>query len=129
MPISNVPLASRSRAGDRCQLSASNHTPGWAYGFPEWRVEQPQLIAQAKRVSNPGCYPTGAVGVLAPLVRAGFVPRDHPVTIDAVSGYSGQGRAGLDLYERGSGSKRRDSKCTGWGSSTNMYRRSGNTQI
>lgn len=83
--------------------SAHRTTPGWVYGFPEWRVEQPQLIAQAKRVSNPGCYPTGAVGVLSPLVRAGFVPRDYPVTIHAVSGYSGQGRTGVDLYEGGNG--------------------------
>ncbi|MEJ2633199.1 MAG: N-acetyl-gamma-glutamyl-phosphate reductase [Acidihalobacter sp.] len=79
--------------------SAHRTTHGWVYGFPEWQAGQPQLIAQSKRVTNPGCYSTGAVGVLSPLVRAGLVPRDYPVTIQAVSGYSGQGRAGVELYE------------------------------
>lgn len=79
--------------------SAHRITAGWEYGFPEWRAEQPHRIAQAKRVSNPGCYPTGAIAALSPLVQAGLVPRDYPVTIHAVSGYSGQGRVGVDLYE------------------------------
>lgn len=79
--------------------SAHRTAPGWVYGFPEMDARQAQRIAQGKRVTNPGCYPTGAVALLRPLVEAGLVQQDHPLTIHAVSGYSGRGRAGVDEHE------------------------------
>ncbi|KQP37120.1 N-acetyl-gamma-glutamyl-phosphate reductase [Pseudorhodoferax sp. Leaf274] len=79
--------------------SAHRTAPGWVYGLPELDAEQAGRIASARRVSNPGCYPTGAVALLRPLVDAGLLPADHPLAIHAVSGYSGRGRAGLDDHE------------------------------
>lgn len=79
--------------------SAHRTTAGWVYGFPEMAEGQAERIAQAKRVSNPGCYPTGAIALLRPLVRAGLVPADYPLAVQAVSGYSGGGRASVDAYE------------------------------
>lgn len=79
--------------------SAHRTAPGWVYGFPELDAAQPGRIAAAARVSNPGCYPTGALALLRPLVDAGLLPRDHPVTVHAVSGYSGRGRSGLEAHE------------------------------
>ena len=73
--------------------------PGWAYGFPELSPEQPARIAGANRVANPGCYPTGAIALLRPLVDAGLLPPDHPLSINAVSGYSGGGRAMIEAHE------------------------------
>ena len=77
--------------------------PGWVFGFPELTPQQRELIAGARRVANPGCYPTGAIALLRPLVEAGLVPRDHPVTVNAVSGYSGGGRAMIEAHEREGG--------------------------
>jgi N-acetyl-gamma-glutamyl-phosphate reductase len=74
---------------------------GWVYGFPELAPDQPALIRAAKRVANPGCYPTGAIALIRPLVDAGLLPRDYPVTINAVSGYSGGGRSMIEEYEGG----------------------------
>lgn len=79
--------------------SAHRTDPQWVYGFPEMDEGQAERIAQASRVTNPGCYPTGAVALLRPLVQAGLLPADHPVTVHAVSGYSGRGRAGVDAHE------------------------------
>jgi len=79
--------------------SAHRTTPGWVYGFPEMSDEQAQRVAGASRVTNPGCYPTGAIGLLRPLVQAGLVPADYPISIHAVSGYSGGGRAAVETYE------------------------------
>lgn len=79
--------------------SAHRTDPEWVYGFAQISAAQQKAIATAKRVSNPGCYPTGAVGLLRPLLDAGLVPRDYPVSINAVSGYSGKGRAGVDEFE------------------------------
>ena len=73
--------------------------PAWTYGFPEMAPGHRETIAGAKRVSNPGCYPTGFIGLTAPLVWAGIVPKDWPVTVNAVSGYSGGGRAMIDEFE------------------------------
>lgn len=81
--------------------TAHRVAPGWIYGLPELAPEQPSLIAAARRVANPGCYPTGAVLLLRPLVDAGLLPPDFPVTIHAVSGYSGGGRSMIEAYERG----------------------------
>ena len=79
--------------------SAHRVEPGWTYGLPELSADQPQQIAQARRVSNPGCYPTGAVALLRPLVDAGLLPAAQPLAIHAVSGYSGKGRAGVEQFE------------------------------
>lgn len=79
--------------------SAHRTAPGWVYGLPELGGSQAAQIAAAQRVSNPGCYPTGAVALLRPLVDAGLLPADYPVVVNAVSGYSGRGRAGLDAHE------------------------------
>lgn len=84
--------------------SAHRTTPGWTYGFPELDAGQAARIAGAQRVTNPGCYPTGAIALLKPLVDAGLVPPDYPLAIHAVSGYSGMGRAGVDAYEAGGAS-------------------------
>ncbi len=81
--------------------TAHRVAPGWVYGFPELTPEQAKLVAKAKRVSNPGCYPTGAVALLRPLVDAGLMPADFPVTINAVSGYSGGGKSMIEAYEGG----------------------------
>src|SRR6266851_7301796 len=71
----------------------------WTYGFPELTPDQADRIRAARKVSNPGCYPTGAIALLRPLVDAGFFPADYPVTINAVSGYSGGGRATIEAHE------------------------------
>ena len=75
--------------------------PMWAYGFPELSPERRERIMAAKRVSNPGCYPTGFLALIVPLVRAGIMPGDHPVTVNAVSGYSGGGKAMIAEFEAG----------------------------
>jgi N-acetyl-gamma-glutamyl-phosphate reductase len=74
---------------------------GWTYGFPELAAGQAEAIAAAKFVANPGCYATGAIALLRPLVDAGLIPVDQPVTINAVSGYSGGGKSMITDYERG----------------------------
>jgi N-acetyl-gamma-glutamyl-phosphate reductase len=79
--------------------SAHRTHSDWTYGFPEMAPGQAARIANARRVTNPGCYPTGAIGLLRPLVQAGLVPASYPVSIHAVSGYSGRGRAGVEEYE------------------------------
>ena len=71
----------------------------WVYGFPEFRAGQYDAIAASSRISNPGCYPTGALSILAPLISAKLLPIDYPVTINAVSGYSGGGKAMIARYE------------------------------
>jgi N-acetyl-gamma-glutamyl-phosphate reductase len=81
--------------------SAHRVTPGWVYGFPE--VVGRDQVAHAKRVSNPGCYSTGFIALLAPLVRAGLVPADWPYTCHAVSGYSGGGKALIARFEQDTG--------------------------
>ena len=77
--------------------------PEWIYGFPEMTPDQPRQIARSNKVSNPGCYPTGAIGLLRPLVEAGLVPPDYPITINAVSGYSGGGRSMIEAHDRDGG--------------------------
>lgn len=66
--------------------------PDWAYGFAELDSEQRALIAKARLVANPGCYPTGAISLIRPLVAAGILPADYPITVNAVSGYTGGGK-------------------------------------
>lgn len=72
---------------------------GWVYGFAELDRAQAEAIRSARRVANPGCYPTGAIALIRPLVDAGLLPSDHPVTVNAVSGYSGGGKAMIEAYE------------------------------
>ncbi|MCP4752050.1 MAG: N-acetyl-gamma-glutamyl-phosphate reductase [Proteobacteria bacterium] len=79
--------------------TAHRTDPNWAYGLPELSSEQRGKIRSASRVSNPGCYPTGFLVGIAPLVRSGIVPPDFPVTINAVSGYSGGGRQMIEAYQ------------------------------
>jgi N-acetyl-gamma-glutamyl-phosphate reductase len=76
--------------------------PDWAYGFPELAAGQAEKIRTAKKVANPGCYPTGAIALVRPLVDAGLVPSDYPVTVNAVSGYSGGGKSMIASFEDGS---------------------------
>jgi N-acetyl-gamma-glutamyl-phosphate reductase len=76
--------------------------PDWAYGFPELAAAQAEKIRTAKKVANPGCYPTGAIALMRPLVDAGLVPSDYPVTVNAVSGYSGGGKSMIASFEDGS---------------------------
>lgn len=72
--------------------TAHRVNPDWAYGFAEMDREQPAKIAGARYVANPGCYPTGAIGLIRPLRLAGILPEDYPVTVNAVSGYTGGGK-------------------------------------
>ncbi|MFO0185111.1 MAG: N-acetyl-gamma-glutamyl-phosphate reductase [Alphaproteobacteria bacterium] len=73
--------------------------PDWVYGLAELTPDQPGAIAAAKRVSNPGCYPTGAILMLRPLIDAGIMAADFPITVNAVSGYSGGGKSMIAAYE------------------------------
>jgi len=103
-------------AKEAVAMTTSNHTriidastahrvdPHWAYGFPEYRKGQHDRIADARLVSNPGCYPTGFLALVAPLVAAGLLPEDWPYTVNAVSGYSGGGKALIERFESGEGS-------------------------
>ena len=79
--------------------SAHRTDADWVYGFPEVSPQQSGRIAQARRVSNPGCYPTGAIALLRPLIEAGCLRADAPLSIHAVSGYSGRGREGIQAHE------------------------------
>jgi len=78
--------------------SAHRTAPGWVYGFHEFRHGQRKAIAEAQFVSNPGCYPTGFLGLVAPLVAKNLLPADWPYTVNAVSGYSGGGKALVERF-------------------------------
>lgn len=79
--------------------TAHRTAPGWVYGFAELQAGQAQAIAQAPRVANPGCYATGAIALVRPLVDAGWLTAQTPVTLPSVSGYSGGGRPMIEAYE------------------------------
>ena len=81
--------------------TAHRTAPGWVFGFPELMVGQQAAVKQARRVANPGCYATGAIALIRPLVDAGLIPKDFPLTLPAVSGYSGGGRPMIEAYEKG----------------------------
>jgi len=81
--------------------TAHRTSGGWVYGFPELSAGQAEAVRTAKRVANPGCYPTGAIALIRPLVDAGIIPADYPITVNAVSGYSGGGRSMIEAYEAG----------------------------
>jgi N-acetyl-gamma-glutamyl-phosphate reductase len=79
--------------------TAHRTAPDWVYGFAEMAPEQRSAIAGSTRVSNPGCYPTGFIGLVRPLVAAGLIPPDFPLTVNAVSGYSGGGKGLIEEFE------------------------------
>jgi N-acetyl-gamma-glutamyl-phosphate reductase len=83
--------------------TAHRVAPDWVYGFAEMLPGQAERIAAARNVANPGCYPTGAIGLLRPLVDAGLIQPDYPITINAVSGYSGGGKAMIQAHETSHG--------------------------
>jgi N-acetyl-gamma-glutamyl-phosphate reductase len=98
----SVAVASALGEGSPRILDASTAhrvAEGWVYGFPELTPGQAEKIKHARLVANPGCYATGAIAILRPLVDAGLLPADHPVTIHAVSGYSGGGKAMIAAHE------------------------------
>jgi len=73
----------------------------WVFGFPEMKAGQREAVIKAERVSNPGCYASGAIAILAPLLASGIIPLDFPVALPSVSGYSGGGRPMIEDYEAG----------------------------
>lgn len=79
--------------------TAFRTAPGWTYGFPEMTRDQRAAVRAATRVSNPGCYPTGFIGLVRPLVEAGFLPSGFPVSVNAISGYSGGGKGLIAEFE------------------------------
>ncbi|MBC7609551.1 MAG: N-acetyl-gamma-glutamyl-phosphate reductase [Polaromonas sp.] len=81
--------------------TAHRTASGWVYGFPELTRSQRTAVAAADRVGNPGCYATGAIALIRPLVDAGFIPADFPLILPAVSGYSGGGRQMIEAYKAG----------------------------
>jgi N-acetyl-gamma-glutamyl-phosphate reductase len=81
--------------------SAHRTAPGWVYGFPELAAGQAQAVSQAHRVANPGCYATGAIALIRPLVDAGLLAADFPLALPSISGYSGGGRNMIEAYEKG----------------------------
>ncbi len=81
--------------------TAHRTAPGWVYGFPELAQGQREAVAAADRVANPGCYATGAIALIRPLVDAGLIPADFPLSLPAVSGYSGGGRPMIEAYQAG----------------------------
>ena len=81
--------------------TAHRTSPGWVYGFAELTRGQSALVAAAERVGNPGCYATGAIALIRPLVDAGLIPADFPLSLPAVSGYSGGGRQMMEAHQAG----------------------------
>ncbi|MFV2091983.1 MAG: N-acetyl-gamma-glutamyl-phosphate reductase [Hyphomicrobiales bacterium] len=80
--------------------TAFRTAPGWDYGFPEMTPDHAATLAASKRISNPGCFPTGTIAMVRPLIEAGLLPADYPVTVNAVSGYSGGGKSMIAEYEK-----------------------------
>ena len=81
--------------------TAHRTAPDWIFGFPELSAGQAAAVAGAQRVSNPGCYATGAIALIRPLIDAGLLPADFPLCLPAVSGYSGGGRSMIEAHESG----------------------------
>ena len=79
--------------------TAHRTAPGWMYGFPELGTDQREAIRNARRVANPGCYATGFISLVAPLVKTGLLATDAPLTCHAISGYSGGGKKAIAQYE------------------------------
>jgi N-acetyl-gamma-glutamyl-phosphate reductase len=85
--------------------TAHRVAPGWVFGFPELSPHHREAVKNAQFVSNPGCYATGAIAMIRPLVDAGILPKDHPLALPAISGYSGGGRQMIEEYEGKNGEK------------------------
>ena len=98
--IDSLPAERQPRIIDAS--TAHRTAPGWVFGFPELCAGQKEAVQSARRVANPGCYATGAIALLRPLVDAGLVPADFPLALPSVSGYSGGGRQMIEAYEAGS---------------------------
>ena len=81
--------------------TAHRTAAGWVFGFPELAKGQREAVRHAERVANPGCYATGAIALIRPLVDAGLIAPDTPLTLPSVSGYSGGGRTMIEAYEQG----------------------------
>lgn len=81
--------------------TAHRTAPGWVFGFPELAPGHSKAVAESRRVANPGCYATGAIALIRPLVDAGLIPPDFPLALPSVSGYSGGGRPMIEAYEKG----------------------------
>ncbi|MEL7049855.1 MAG: N-acetyl-gamma-glutamyl-phosphate reductase, partial [Pseudomonadota bacterium] len=79
--------------------TAHRTADGWVYGFPEMAPDHSEKIAKADKVANVGCYATASIALIRPLIDAGLMAADHPVTINAVSGYTGGGKAMIKTYE------------------------------
>jgi N-acetyl-gamma-glutamyl-phosphate reductase len=94
-----VALVDNSRTKILDASTAHRTAEGWIYGFPELTAGQEKRIKEAKRVANPGCYPTGALALIRPLIDAEILPSDYAITITAISGYSGGGRELITLCE------------------------------
>ncbi|WP_167954373.1 N-acetyl-gamma-glutamyl-phosphate reductase [Sphingomonas jejuensis] len=94
-----VALAEGTNARIIDASSAHRIDPRFAYGFPELGGDVRRAIEQARLVSNPGCYPTGFLALVRPLVADGLLPADWPVSVNAVSGYSGGGKAMVAAFE------------------------------
>jgi N-acetyl-gamma-glutamyl-phosphate reductase len=101
--MANAIALETGTAGPRIIDASTAHrtNPDWVYGFPELDTQQRARVASASRVSNPGCYATGAIALIRPLVDAGVLPADFPVCLPSISGYSGGGRTMIESYESG----------------------------
>ena len=98
--------------------TAHRTEPGWAYGFPELSAEHREAVRNDKRIAVPGCYASGFIGVGYPLVKEGILPADYPVSVFAVSGYSGGGKKLIAAYEEEGRDKKFDSaRMYAWGQS------------
>ena len=95
--VAMIDPASKPRVIDAS--TAFRVAEGWAYGMAEISAHHRQQIANAKRVANPGCYPQGLIALVRPLISAGIMSPDYPVTYNAVSGYSGGGKKMIEEYE------------------------------
>lgn len=95
--ITSLPQNQQPRVVDAS--SAHRTAPGWVYGIPELSKAQTEAIKTAQFVSNPGCFPTGGILLLRPLIEAGLMPADYPVVMQGFSGYSGGGRQMIEAYE------------------------------
>ena len=81
--------------------TAHRTAPGWVFGFPELTPGHSKAVAASRRVANPGCYATGAIALIRPLIDAGLIPTDFPLALPSVRGYSGGGRPMIEAYEKG----------------------------
>ena len=97
--IDSLPAGQRPKIVDAS--TAHRTSAGWVYGFAELARGQADAIGKAERVANPGCYATGAIALLRPLLDAALLPADYPVCLPSISGYSGGGRSMMEAYEAG----------------------------